>query len=69
MSLRTWFDKLTGRRPPVEEPAPPYPFESPLPVLTSEEQEVIDEKQRKLLEEHEKKADKQDPGDRYTTGS
>jgi hypothetical protein len=57
VSLRTWFDKLTGRRPPVEEPAPPDPFEPPLPVRTPEEQEVEDEKKRRLLDEYDKKAD------------
>jgi len=57
VSLRTWFDKLTGRRPPVKEPASPKPFEPPLPVRTPEEQEVEDEKKRKLLDEYDKKAD------------
>ena len=57
MSLRTWFDKLTGRRPPVEEPASPNPSEPPLPVRTPEEREVEDEKKRKLLDEYDKKAD------------
>ncbi len=57
MSLRTWFDKLTGRGPPVEKPASPDPFEPPLPVRTPEEQEVEDEEKRKLLDEYDKKAD------------
>jgi len=57
VSLRTWFDKLTARRPPVEAPASPEPFEPPLSVRTPEEQEVEDEKKRKLLDEYDKKAD------------
>ena len=64
--LRARLDKLTGRHPRTEEPpAPPNPFEPNITVRTQEEQEVVDEKQRKLLEEHGK--DKPDP-DRYITG-
>jgi hypothetical protein len=69
VSLRAWIDKLTGRRQTVEEqPAIPDPHNPPLPVLTSEEQEVKTEEQRKLLDDDKKVSpDYDDPPDGSVT--
>ena len=70
MSVRTWIDKLTGRRETVEEqPAIPDPHNPPLPVLTPEEQAAKTEEQRKLLDEHDENLgpDYDDPPDGSVT--
>jgi hypothetical protein len=48
--LRDWIGKL--RRPTTDEPqARPDPFSAPPPRLTPDEQSVVDERKRELLEE------------------
>ncbi len=62
-----WLDDLKRRlgwgRQPEEEAPPPSDLEMSLP--TPAEQEGINERQRELLEKHEKELESREPPERY----